>query len=429
MDALVPIVVGLGYGDEGKGTTVDWLVRHYAAHTVVRFNGGAQAGHNVVLPDGRHHCFAQFGAGTFAGARTHLSKYMLVNPIAAYSEASVLEDKGIADLALTQLSCHEDAIVTTPFHVSMNRLRELARGDARHGSCGMGIGETVDGSHRDPQSTIRIRDLRDARALRRKLKRQQEIMVREQLELPISSEDLGRSADYRVIVAHDTVERTEAIFQIFSDRISIVDDDWVRALLEQPGVVFEGAQGVLLDETFGFAPHNTWSTCTFTNAMALLAGLDVQPLRLGVTRSFHTRHGAGPFVTERKDAPPLERDHNQPSKWQGNFRHGSLDLVALRYAVECVGGIEGLVMTWLDRFVYGDSYCTEYQIDFNRVDRISQIEGDRTDVLFRARPRCDLYCGDGPQFFESIASALHAEPALMSFGPTYRDKTKHRGLR
>ena len=162
------IVVGLAYGDEGKGTIVEHQVRTRDAKLVVRFNGGAQAGHNVVLADGRHHTFAQFGCGTFAGAATLLSRHVLVNPSTLLAEARDLAGKGVPD-PLRLMHIDREALVTTPFHVAANRLRELTRGDARHGSCGMGIGETVEDARLFPDHAIRIRDFEDATRLRRKL--------------------------------------------------------------------------------------------------------------------------------------------------------------------------------------------------------------------------------------------------------------------
>src|SRR5215831_1774195 len=145
------IVVDLGYGDAGKGGIVDWLCHRAArvaaggpVHTVVRFNGGAQAAHNVVTPDGRHHTFAQFGSGTFTpGVRTHLSRFMLVDPLALAAEAGHLASAGIPD-PLGGLTVDRAALLTTPYHRAANRAREVARvAAARHGSCGMGIGETA----------------------------------------------------------------------------------------------------------------------------------------------------------------------------------------------------------------------------------------------------------------------------------------------
>src|SRR4051794_756041 len=91
------ITVGLGFGDEGKGATVDVLCRHLGANLVVRYSGGSQCGHNVELPDGRRHTFSQFGAGTFAGAATYLGPRVVLNPSALRREADHLRNLGIAD--------------------------------------------------------------------------------------------------------------------------------------------------------------------------------------------------------------------------------------------------------------------------------------------------------------------------------------------
>ena len=148
----VDVVIGLNYGDEGKGAAVDWLCHgavsgdrncgdYYEAGSaaVVRFNGGAQAGHTVVTPDGRRHVFSQFGSGTFAGCPTILSRFMMVNPIMFWKERKELLGK--VD-KLPPVYVDPRAYVTTPYDVFINQELERSRGNDRHGSCGMGIGET-----------------------------------------------------------------------------------------------------------------------------------------------------------------------------------------------------------------------------------------------------------------------------------------------
>ena len=129
-DRRAIIVIGLGFGDCGKGTIVDHLTRAPGAHTVVRFNGGPQAGHNVVLPDGRHHTFSQFGSGTFVGGvQTLLSRFMLVEPYALLNEANHLVQSGVPD-PLDRLWIDKRCAVITPAHQAANRLRE-GRGPRR----------------------------------------------------------------------------------------------------------------------------------------------------------------------------------------------------------------------------------------------------------------------------------------------------------
>src|SRR5262249_276861 len=121
VSAAVTLVAGLGFGDEGKGSIVDFLVRKTGARMVVRYNGGAQAAHNVIANDGgreRHHTFAQFGSGTLAGADTLLSRFVHVNPLSLFSEARHLSTLGIHD-PLSRVHIERGAHVTTPFHVAL----------------------------------------------------------------------------------------------------------------------------------------------------------------------------------------------------------------------------------------------------------------------------------------------------------------------
>jgi adenylosuccinate synthase len=120
--------------------------------------------------------------------------------------------------------------------------------------------------------------------------------------------------------------------------------------------VFEGAQGVLLDEWVGFHPFTTWSTCTFENASSLLRehGSPIDAYRLGVLRAHATRHGAGPFPTSCAELPPaVTEEHNASGPWQGHFRIGWLDAVLSRYAIAACGRVDGLALTHLDRFPPG----------------------------------------------------------------------------
>jgi adenylosuccinate synthase len=354
----VIVVVDLGFGDAGKGTIVDALVRVKRAHTVVRFNGGAQAGHNVVTPDGRHHTFAQFGAGTFVpGVRTYLSRFVVVHPTALLVEARRLGAVGVPD-ALDRVSISDRALLTTPVHQAATRLRELARGPARHGSCGVGVGETMQDAIASPETAPVARDLEDPVALRRRVLQQQarkrtllDAEVRAVRHLPEALPEIRALEDPRIVDAW-----LDALAALRSCPGRVVPDDHLLKLLREPGaVVFEGAQGVLLDEWRGFHPFTTWSTCTFDNALALLrdaphdASNDRAVTRLGVLRTYATRHGPGPMPTEAPElAKHLPEPHNGTGPWQGEFRRGWLDLVLARYAVEACGGVDAIALTHLD---------------------------------------------------------------------------------
>ncbi|GGK39925.1 hypothetical protein GCM10011591_09430 [Nocardia camponoti] len=328
------IVVDLGFGDAGKGATVDWLCSAEAGlgvAGVVRFNGGAQAAHNVVV-DGRHHCFAQFGAGTFSRVPTLLSRYCLVEPMALASESERLAALGVVD-PLGLVAIDGDALLTTPIHIAANRAREDARGSSRHGSCGRGIGETA--SYALEYDAPRVRDCRDPVLLRAKL---------DQLAAHYAPLLTGSAHGFEPI---DDLVR---MYREFTCAVRIVDGAAELARMVARGrVVFEGAQGVLLDEWRGFHPHTTWSTVEPRNAHALLAEVGASGQVLGVTRAYATRHGAGPLPTEA----PLEipEPHNGFGHYQGDFRQGHFDLVLARYAVAACGRVDALVVNHLDAVV------------------------------------------------------------------------------
>ncbi len=164
------IVVDLGFGDSGKGLLTDYLTRHFEAGVVVRYNGGAQAGHNVVAPDGRHHTFSQFGSGTFIpGVKTFLSRQVVIHPGALLVEGTILEKKGVPD-AFTRLRVSDRALVITPYHQAANRIKEIVRGADRHGSCGVGVGEAVEDALMNPDGCVLAGDLVNPITLRRKLR-------------------------------------------------------------------------------------------------------------------------------------------------------------------------------------------------------------------------------------------------------------------
>lgn len=374
------VVVDLGFGDAGKGAVTDRLVREREAGLVVRFHGGAQAGHNVVAPDGRHHTFSQFCAGTFAGAHGLLGPDFLLHPLAMWFEAEHLRSVGVTDpWALTEVA--RSARVITPYQQAAGQARERARGAAAHGTCGVGIGERVADGLLHPDDALFAGDLGDPPTLRRRLAMQRE---RKRTELARIGEIPPLFDDPEVF------DRVLDGWRTVAGRLRRIDDDQVRARIRlTPRVVFEGAQGLLLDQDWGFHPHTTWSDCTPAGARAL-AG-DRALTVVGVTRAYTVRHGPGPLPTEGRGPNGLIEPHNGDAGWQGRFRSGALDGVLLRYAARICGGIDRLAVTWTDRVPHGpvcDAYLGEAPADLavGSHGRIrSLIEGERDDLGHRER--------------------------------------------
>jgi adenylosuccinate synthase len=427
------IVVDLGFGDAGKGTTVDHLCRAGAAAAgepvtaVVRFNGGAQAAHNVVTDDGRHHTFAQFGSGTLAGVPTHLSRDVLVDPLGLVAEADHLAALGVGD-PFGALTVHRDALLTTPYHAAANQARERARGAGRHGSCGLGIGETAAYALAHPDDAPRVRDCLAPARLRRLLGLLRDRLPAEPGALAGAFEAGGRRGPV------PPVDDCVAAFGAFAGTVRLVDDGYLAGLLPAGRVVFEGAQGVLLDEWHGFHPYTTWSTTTFTNAAKLLCDAGADPgdvERLGVVRTYTTRHGAGPLVTEDPALTAALPDrHNGTGRWQGPFRVGHFDAVAHRYAVEVAGGVDALALTHLDAAArHPLRVCRAYDTDGGRVDRLAPwpagdlaAAASATGWLLAARPVLDPAPVPPGEWPALVAEVCGAPVSVRSYGPRPRDK-------
>lgn len=435
------VVIDLGFGDQGKGTLTDFLVREASPRgtvAVVRYNGGAQAAHNVVTPDGRHHTFSQVGSGAFvAGAKTFLSRYVALQPWALQVELRHLHGKGVRDAA-DRLLVSEEAPIITPFHRAANRLREWERGGDAHGSCGIGFGETVaDARTLSGDDVLRASDLRSGEATQRKLARIQERkrdllrdVARAAWEAGVLTEELQDLSDPRMAAVWTSAVEPSTALRI------VCEDEVAAAVRDSATLVFEGAQGVLLDEWRGFHPHTTWSDCTGQNAMSLLAewapGATVE--RLGVLRAYATRHGAGPLPTEDSAMTvALPESHNDHRGFQGAFRVGSFDAVLARYAVACVGGVDGIALTCVDRVVgpgrwsYADSYVLAPATRLRTLPLGAHgdlaHQASLTALLGQARPAFADLPAAQDAIIEWVNEAV-GSVRLISTGPTATDKRR-----
>ena len=437
------LVAGLGFGDEGKGSIVDYLTRRESSSLNVRFSGGAQAGHNVVLSDGRHHCFAQWGSGTFAGAKTYLSKYMLVNPLFMASEGEHLVSLGVTD-AFERMFIDQNALLTTPFHVSINRLRETKRRvdqTLEYGTCGMGIGETVDWATRYPELAIRMRDLFNLRDLTCKL---EGIRVRACLE----AKSLACAWPEDALLDLDILEDPKMTGYFIDSSMSLLKRGVTILTSLQLGqvfnlkdtVIFEGAQGVLLDEEWGFHPHTTWSDCTFGNALKFLKQFSgIQVTKVGVTRPYHTRHGAGPLPSEKSGKEGLKlNDHNVGGKWQGDFRVGLFDFVLARYSKFIIESVDELAVNHMDQVSPGPSrvcighnfqgqnlYRLRSGINFDMhrdLEVMSKEEGEEAEPVQSVVSPIYTTLSSQRRLEAGISKVFGARIAIRGFGPTAEDK-------
>ena len=358
------IVVGLGFGDEGKGLATDWLCGRALAQglqpLVVRFNGGHQAGHTVTTAAGQRHVFSNFGAGTLRGVPTYWSSYCTFSPGSVLKEYAALQAAGVQPRLLVDALCP----ITTHYDVLYNRALEATRGADRHGSCGLGFGATIE---RHEQTPLRLyaQDLRFPAVFSHKLRQiRAHYRTRIQAETSVDFDQFEHEAeDQRFAGYAKELGRLDAARAIQTVNEATVFD----SSAPWQSYIFEGAQGILLDMDFGMFPHVTRSHTTSANALALLRR--TQPSLAAkaeihyITRAYHTRHGAGPLPHE--SAIPLvnmANETNQLNDYQGSFRTGPLSIELLNYALACdatvsTGLPKHLLVTCLDQLPDGLLPC------------------------------------------------------------------------
>ncbi|MEM6396561.1 MAG: adenylosuccinate synthetase [Bacteroidota bacterium] len=317
------IVIGLGFGDEGKGMLTDHLCRKAERPLVVRFSGGHQAGHTVVTADGRQHVFSNFGAGTFAGAPTLWSRFCTFHPIGYANELAALKEAGVKP----KLFVDGLAPVTTPYDLLYNRILEKKE---KHGSCGLGFGATI-ARHEGPHK-IHAMDLLNDFVLKQKLKSVANYYS-QKVGITLQEKELDKWMDS----FHNAVK-------VVRDRLHIISERYFfEAYSNQfSHLIFEGSQGILLDQEFGYFPHVTRAYTSSKNALEIIKRMDSTEFSKTqihyVTRAYQTRHGNGPLSQEYTpglELAPTPYETNQTNAWQGSQRRALLDLGQLRYALSC----------------------------------------------------------------------------------------------
>lgn len=317
-------VVGMNYGDEGKGHMVDYFTSPETL--VVRHNGGAQAGHGVATSEGASHVFHHFGSGSLRGGRTLLARRFILNPIMFMHEL----DELLKITTLRETLIDPRCVVTTPYDMMINHYSAHIR--ASHDTVGIGINETVERSQYD-DLCITARNLKERtrESLLAQLKQIENEWIQyrlAELKLP----ENGFKVWARDYVSLDLEEKFLDYSKWMIEKSVIWEDANVvdRYLAKAPGreVVFEGAQGMLLDQRRSvFAPYLTRSNTGMRNVNFILddmnTKIDVEVVL--VTRSYLTRHGDGPMFNSEPPYAGLGDSTNPENEYQGKMRFGSLD--------------------------------------------------------------------------------------------------------
>ena len=299
-------VIGNNYGDEGKGLAVDYLT--LSGHNlVVRHNGGAQAAHTVDREDKRF-VFHELSSGSFNGADTYWAStflpdlYKLEEEINEFSEVSSER---------IRIYASPDCSITLLYDVYLNQKREELRGTDKHGSCGMGIWEATKRTAAGYKLTLGDIASLSADDIAAKIK----CIEDEYVALKIDKFGIGERLNL------DTVKYASILKSALENNVTLVSDE--KSFFESyDNVVFEGGQGLLLDTAREeLWPHTTCSRTNITNPVKILesSGLKLDEA-VYVTRSYLTRHGAGPFEEDTELC--FADETNKPNPWQGAMRFG-----------------------------------------------------------------------------------------------------------
>jgi adenylosuccinate synthase len=310
-------VIGAAFGDEGKGRIVDHLAASVKGSTiVVRYNGGAQAGHTVLHPDGRRHVFHHFGSGSFIGASTYFSRFFIANPLLFTREYSALKSKQVTP----KMYAYPFMPLSTPYDMIINRELEIWRGVERHGSCGYGVAETVERLCNSKYKLF-FKDLSPLSRIQHLLS---EIIVK---YVPARLAKLG------IKIPTDSFSKALASKDLLNEYLRNARQMYAHTaqsdasiLTKYDNIIFEGAQGLGLDERHRFFPHVTRSKPGLDNVEVICGKIGVKEIEVVyVMRAYMVRHGPGPFPTENTTLG-YKDETNITNQWQGSLRFGYLDL-------------------------------------------------------------------------------------------------------
>lgn len=329
------VVVGTQWGDEGKGKVVDWLTDH--AHAVVRFQGGHNAGHTLIV-GGKKTVLRLIPSGIMRPETPcFIGNGVVLSPEALLKEIDELEAAGI-DVA-ARLSISEACPLILPYHVAIDQGREARRGEAKIGTTGRGIGPAYE--DKVARRAIRLQDLFTPDRFRARL---DEV-------LDFHNFVLKHYLGCDEVAASEVFDAAMALAPRVKPMVADVPRELARLQREGRNLLFEGAQGTLLDVDHGTYPYVTSSNCV-AGAAAAGAGVGPQALQyvLGITKAYTTRVGSGPFPTELFD--DVGRHLAEKGKEFGSVtgrarRCGWFDAAALKRSVQ-INGVSGLCITKLD---------------------------------------------------------------------------------
>ena len=330
------IVLGLQWGDEGKGKIVDVLSEK--ADVVARYQGGHNAGHTVVIKNEKFILHVIPSGILYKGKKCLIGNGVVVEPASLLEEINGLKERGI-EIDKNNLFLSKNAHVIMPYHMALDRENEKLRGSKSIGTTGRGIGPAY--CDKINRSGIRVADLLQPEFFREKLKANL-------FNINFLLENLYKAQVFNIDNIYDEyMGYAEKLKEHVADTDIIID----KTIAEGGNILLEGAQGTLLDIDHGTYPYVTSSNATAGGACT---GLGIGPTKiskvLGVVKAYTTRVGAGPFPTEIKDSlgDAIREKGGEYGATTGRPRRcGWLDMVILRHSAR-INGLTGIAITKLD---------------------------------------------------------------------------------
>ena len=359
------VLIGAQWGDEGKGKATDILGER--VQWIVRYQGGNNAGHTVVLPGGQKFALHLIPSGILTpGVKNVIGNGVVVDPGVLLEELAGLEEKGVDTSGLLISS---DAHLIMPYHVAIDKVTERYLGKAKIGTTGRGIGPAY--QDKLARVGVRVQDLLDEKILRQKV----------EAALDFKNQVLVKVYNRKALDPDQVVEQVLERGQHFVHRIADTRLLLNQALDRDEIVVLEGSQGTLLDVDHGTYPFVTSSNPTSGGATV---GSGVGPTRIstviGILKAYTTRVGSGPFPTELNDdqGEYLRKQGGEFGVTTGRSRRtGWFDAVIARYASR-VNGITDYFLTKLDVLSGLEKVpvCVAYEVDGRRVDEMPMTQTD-----------------------------------------------------
>ena len=363
-------VIGSQWGDEGKGKIVDWLSNR--SDVVVRFQGGHNAGHTLVI-DGVTYKLALLPSGIVRGGKLSvIGNGVVIDPWALSREIKYITDLGIK-VTPDNLKIAENATLILPLHQSLDSLREGDNESVKIGTTKRGIGPAYE--DKVGRRSIRVADLSNKETLSGKIERlvdHHNIILR----------GMGYNELNPKNVFDELISISDEILP-YKARVSSILSDARKA---GKRILFEGAQGVMLDIDHGTYPFVTSSNTISPTALSGV-GQNIKALNfvLGITKAYTTRVGEGPFPTEQENEIGEElgkKGHEFGTNTGRKRRCGWIDAVMVRHAIE-VGGIDGIALTKLDVLDGFETIkiCTSYELNGERIDHLPIASEDQFKVV------------------------------------------------